>query len=219
MRRIPIRNLYYLFLYAWDRFSDGKEVDVGTEPSSDLPNLLARVMISVTRNLIRRGLDRGYHGIVEELGTPRGRFLLGETVKRNSMTAGRIVCDHDELNADVPHNRILKAAIRTLARSPEVNSSLATDLAALNRKMTEVTDLPLSRDLFRPLQLSRNSGHYGLLMKICEMILVLALPEEHGKGSRFLAVLEDETRMSAVFELFCAEFLSPRAERIFCKFR
>ena len=206
MGQIPIRNLYYLFLYAWDRFPEGKAVNVGTDSGPDLPNLLARVLVSVTRNLMRRGLDRGYQGIVEELDAPRGRFLLGETVKRNSLIAGRIVCAHDDLSTDVPHNRILKAALRTLARSPDVAPNLTVDLIALCRDMNEVTDLPLSRDLFRPLQLSRNSGHYGLLMKVCEMVLVLALPDDKGQSSRFLDIMEDEQRMSVIFETFVRNF-------------
>ena len=57
---IPVRNLYYLFLYAWDRFSEGRQIDVGSDTSPDLPNLLARVLVSGVRRQFRRGLDKGY---------------------------------------------------------------------------------------------------------------------------------------------------------------
>src|SRR5690242_16948293 len=113
MRAIPIRNLYYLLLYAWDKFPEGEQVEVGAEASPDLPDLLARVLLSGSRRLLRRGLDRGYLGAVEELAAPRGRFLLGDTTKRNSLLNGRVVCAYDELSVDVPHNRILKAAAWT----------------------------------------------------------------------------------------------------------
>src|SRR6476469_652470 len=111
---IPIRNLYYLFLYAWDRFSEGSRFEVGSDTSPDLPNLLARVLVSGVRRQFGRGLDKGYIVVVDELAFPRGKFLLQDTVKRSSLASGRAVCQFDELRVDTPHNRILRAAIRRL---------------------------------------------------------------------------------------------------------
>src|ERR1700733_6314012 len=108
MALIPIRNLYYLFLYAWDRFSEGSRADVGAEASPDLPNLLARVLASGVRRQLRRGLDRGYVQRVDELALPRGKFLLQDTVRKSSLASGRVVCQFDELNADTLPNRILR---------------------------------------------------------------------------------------------------------------
>jgi 5-methylcytosine-specific restriction enzyme subunit McrC len=206
VRQIPIRNLYYLFLYAWDRFPEGRHVNVGLDLSPDLPNLLSRVLISGTRSLLRRGLDRGYDNVVEVPASPRGRFLFGETIKRNSLISGRLVCAFDDLSVDIPHNRVLKAALQKLMRSPDVSNELANEMRGLDKRLAGVTSMPLSRELFRPLQLSRNSGHYGLLMRVCEMVLELALPEEGGTGSRFADILEDEERMSTIFESFVRNF-------------
>ena len=36
---IKIQNIYYLFLYAWDKFNEGNLVKTGTEQSPDVPNL------------------------------------------------------------------------------------------------------------------------------------------------------------------------------------
>lgn len=206
MPEIPIRNLYYLFLYAWDRFPEGRHLEVGLDLSPNLPNLLSRVLISVTRSLLRRGLDRGYNNIVDLPASPRGRFLLGDTIKRNSLVSGRLVCAFDDLSVDVPHNRVLKAALQKLIRSPETNAELVKEMRDLEKRMAGVTPLPLSRELFRPLQLTRNSGHYGLLMQVCEMVLILALPDQRGAGSRFVDILKDEERMSMIFEKFVSNF-------------
>ena len=43
---IKILNIYYLFLYAWDKFNEGNLVKTGTEQSPDVPNLFANVFIS-----------------------------------------------------------------------------------------------------------------------------------------------------------------------------
>jgi 5-methylcytosine-specific restriction enzyme subunit McrC len=91
-------------------------------------------------------------------------------------------------------------------RSPDISNELANEMRGLEKRLAGVTGMPLSRELFRPLQLSRNSGHYGLLMRICEMVLELTLPEEGGMGSRFADILEDEERMSTIFESFVRNF-------------
>jgi 5-methylcytosine-specific restriction enzyme subunit McrC len=81
-RAIPVRNLYYLFLYAWDRLPEGGAVDVSGVEGPELPNLLAKVLLEGTRRLLRRGLDRGYVERDEDTARPRGRMLVGETVSR-----------------------------------------------------------------------------------------------------------------------------------------
>ena len=37
---IPIQNIYYLYLYAWQRFHQGVQITVGEDWGPDLPNLL-----------------------------------------------------------------------------------------------------------------------------------------------------------------------------------
>ena len=104
------------------------------------------------------------------------------------------------------HNRILKAALATLARSDAVEAPLRTELRELRTKLGAITDVPLTHNLFKKLQLSRNISHYGLIMKICEMVQELLLPQEGGQGSRFANILQNEERMSAIFEAFVRNF-------------
>ncbi|MBO1077132.1 5-methylcytosine restriction system specificity protein McrC [Roseomonas marmotae] len=208
---IPIRNLYYLFLYAWDRFPEGKAVEVAATDSPDLMNLLAQVLINGVRRLLRRGPDRGYRLETDETAAPRGRFLLAETIKRATMLRGRAVCAYDELSADVPHNQVLKATLRTLAAAESLQDGLAHELRLLHRRLAEVSDRPLSRALFRPVQLSRNNRHYDLLLQICRLVYDNLLPGEGAGRTRFADILQDEVKMSAVFEAFIRNFY--RAEQ------
>ena len=64
---IPIQNIYYMLLYAWNRLPEGSNIDVSGVPSPDLPNLLAKVLLEGTRDVLRRGLDRGYIEKAEDL--------------------------------------------------------------------------------------------------------------------------------------------------------
>lgn len=204
--RIPIANIYYLLLYAWDHFPEGGKTEVGKESSPDLPNLLAKVLLSGTRRLLRRGVDRGYAVWEEETSSPRGRLLLGPSMQRGILPLNRVVCEYDELTADVPHNRVLKAALADLARSPQVDATLVTELNLLRAQFAGVLELKLSNDLFKSLQLSRNTGHYGILMNVCRMVLETLQPVENATGSKFAAIAENEVSLSTIFEAFALNF-------------
>jgi len=87
-----------------------------------------------------------------------------------------------------------------------IDVSLAAELNSLRAKLGGVTEVALSKQLFKQLQLSRNISHYSLLMKICELVRELLLPKEGGRGSRFADILRDEERMSFIFEAFVRNF-------------
>jgi 5-methylcytosine-specific restriction enzyme subunit McrC len=203
---IPIRNLYYLFCYAWQRFPEGASVDVGVDASPDLPNLFARILINGANRLMRRGLDRGYQGFVEETRAPRGRMLLDLIVKEQTLRRGSVICAFDELTPDVVHNQIIKATARSMARAKGIDSDHRHELGLVVQRMEGVSDVRLTTGIFRRVQLSRSTSQYRPLIKLCELIFHCHLPDENGLGSRFADILKDEVIMSAVFEDFLRNF-------------
>jgi 5-methylcytosine-specific restriction enzyme subunit McrC len=203
---IPIRNLYYLFCYAWQRFPEGASVDVGVDASPDLPNLFARLLINGANRLMRRGLDRGYRAFIEETRAPRGRMMLDLIVKEQTLRRGAVVCAFDELTPDVLHNQIIKATARTMARSAGIEAQQKHELGLVVQRMADVSDIRLGAESFRRIQLSRNTSQYRPLMQLCELVFHARLPEEDGVGSRFADILKDEVIMSAVFEDFLRNF-------------
>jgi 5-methylcytosine-specific restriction enzyme subunit McrC len=203
---IPIRNIYYLLLYAWGHFKSVGVRDVGVDESPDLPNLLGKVLNDGTHRLLRRGLDRGYIEVTEETRSPRGKLRLDIMTKHQTMLRGFAVCDLDELTPDVLHNQVLKASLLSLAGCADVEKVLRHELLISARRMAGVSPIRLSADLFHRVQLSRNTSQYGFLMRVCELVFHALLPDEKGAGSKFQSILEDEKRMSALFEDFLRNF-------------
>lgn len=203
---IPIRNLYYLFSYAWAQFPGGDAVDVGIDKCPDLQNLFGKVLTDGVHRLMRRGLDRGYRVHTEETRSPRGRLLMDQIVKEQTLRRGAVICQYDDLSHDVLHNQIIKATARVLSRGPTMGSELAHSLRMIERTMANVSDVRLSPDMFRRVQLSRHNGQYAVLMQLCEFVFRSTLPEEGGSGARFADILKDEVRMSKVFEDFLRNF-------------
>jgi len=161
--------------------------------------------------LLRRGLERNYQPLIDELAGPRGRFLITESIKKNTFVAGRIVCAFDELTIDTHANRIIKAALKALSHATEIDANLSAQLANMTKRFGTVKDVRFTRQLFRSLQIGRANGRYGLAMQVCRLAADLMLPDEGGGSFHFVDILEDENRMSTVFEHFVRNFY--RAEQ------
>jgi 5-methylcytosine-specific restriction enzyme subunit McrC len=205
--KIPIRNLYYLFLYAWARFPGGGPIgEVGIDESPDLPSLFSKLLAAGTRRVFRRGLDRGYKTFTHELVGPRGRLRLDRIIKEATQLRGTAICDFDELTHDVLHNQILKSTLKSLAGCVDVDPSTRHDLRSLARLFYDVEDIRLSAIHFRQVVVSRSNREYIFLMRLCEFVYWSLMPDEQGAQTKFQRILDDEIRMSAVFEDFLRNF-------------
>ena len=205
---IPIRNLYYLFLYAWARFPGGAIGEVGIDKSPDLPSLFAKLLSAGTRRLFRRGLDRGYKTFTDELIGPRGRIRLDRMLKEATQLRGTAICDFDDLTHDVLHHQVLKATLINLSRCGDLEKDMKHELRVLARSFYDVEDIRLSASCFRRIALSRNNREYFFLIRLCEFVFWALMPDERGAPTaKFQQVLDDEVRMSAVFEDFIRNFL------------
>jgi 5-methylcytosine-specific restriction enzyme subunit McrC len=219
---IPIQNVYYLLLYAWDKLPEGEMADVSKLESQELVDLFASVMIKGINHLLRRGLDQSYLSHGEEIPGIRGRINIGITARRMLAPHGRAFCEFDELSVDTLPNRILKSTVRKLIRSSTINKVLRNKLRGVYRELGGISDMPLTRSAFRTVQLHSNNRFYRFLLKICELVLDLSLMDEGGGEYKFQDFIRDEKSMARLFENFVFNFyrierpdLSIRKERIY----
>ena len=204
---VPVKNIYYLLCYAWNRLEARELVDVGAICGNRIENLLGSVLSLAVADLIRRGLDRGYVPFEEEGRRLRGKLLLSEVVKRTLLPRGRVVCSVDELSHDVPHNRLIKAAMSMLVGLPGLDQELRVTLRSLGHRMETVSDMDLSPTAFRRVQLHRNVAHYAFVVNLCSLIARSLLPDEKTGGKRFHPFTASEQEMGLLFQAFVRNFL------------
>ena len=203
---IPIENIYYLFCYAWNRFEQAQSIDVGGSASPDLPNLLARVLLTGANSILRRGLDRDYQLHDEAIATIKGRIDLSSTMQLYSRSVRRVHCEFDELSHDLLPNQIIKASLTRLARADRIAPDFAHELLITAARMADVSDIRLDARTFARVQLHRNNAHYAFLLNVARLAFDCLLPLQNGQGFRFDDVLRDERKMAAVFEEFVRNF-------------
>lgn len=210
---VPVRNAWYLLLYAWDMAPFRGSLKGEVERSPTLLGLLARALVESTRGLLRRELGREFTARQAPVTGVRGRIDFARSLRRLDFESGRASCRFSELDIDTPRNRILRATMASLVRDPRVNpsdtkdaSSLRHDLGVAVRAMEGVTLEKVTREAFRRLQLGRNDRAYALPLAICALIHRLELPTEHEGDHAIMALLRDQITFHSLFERFVRNF-------------
>lgn len=109
--QIPLRNIWLLFLYAADLARFKGQLSVEAESASDLPELVARLLVQVVQQRLRRNLSRGYQARHAVLSRVRGRIDVLATVSGQLLEQGRVACRFEEHTMDTPRNRLVRAAL------------------------------------------------------------------------------------------------------------
>jgi 5-methylcytosine-specific restriction enzyme subunit McrC len=203
---IPIRNVYFLLCYAWNRLQEGNVVDVSKLRSTELVDLFALVLVGGINHLARRGLEQGYQLQEQEVVGLRGRVDLVTSARRMLLFHGRTLCSFDELSADTLQNQILKATVRVLSALPTVDRDLRKRLVDTFRNLNGIQNIRLTHATFRSVQLHSNNRFYKFLLNVCELVSGAWLVDEQSGSYAFRNFLRDERQMARLFESFVFNF-------------
>ena len=211
--KVPIQNLYYLFCYAWRYIPEDLALDVGGIQNPDVLNLCAHVLTAGIDRLLRRGIDQGYVELTEETPRLRGRVDMTATITGLTWIHARAVCRFDDLTPDIPANQILRSTVRLLLGA-KIAPDIMDRLRSTDRRLAVISTTHLSASMFRRIQLHRNNGFYGFLLRICQLVYFSLLPDRSGEQKTwFRDLLHDEEYMAAVFEEFIRGFYSLRQSK------
>ena len=198
--KIPLRNIWLLFLYAADLVRFKGSLNVETEAARDLPELVARLLARVVQERLRRNLSRGYQPKHAVLARVRGRIDILGTATGQLLDRGRVACHFEEHTMDTPRNRLVRAALDYLAlmvNAPEVAQecrSLSHGLGRLGVSAQKPTRAAIAAD-----QISRNETADLLMVGLAKMAFEALIPSEQTGNSHAVAV---DTNVYLVRRLF-----------------
>jgi 5-methylcytosine-specific restriction enzyme subunit McrC len=207
-RVIPIRNLYYLYAYAWDQFHFVRRVKTGEGTGPDAGAFFAKILVQACHQIFRRGVVREYEFYEQELPQLRGRIDVIKTFRRDTLKRGRVCCRFDELTADALQNQLIKTTLIHLLGRKQISPRLASDIRKCIRTFEAlgVKTAELNKRAFRRVELTHKNSLYSFLLHICELICEGLFPEHDGRSGQFVSLMEDETKMNRIFERFVRNF-------------
>jgi 5-methylcytosine-specific restriction enzyme subunit McrC len=203
---IPIQNIYYLLCYAWNKMQEKDIVTISTSDYHQLPDLLAKVLVSGCNRLIKEGLYRNYTETTEQYPGIKGKILFHETLISKGLLYGKTVCQFDEFSHDIFPNQILKGTLQLLHKNKELDRDIREEVLDCVTHFHDVADfIPRVSD-FSMVFIHRNNSFYDFLLKICRFIIQqLSLDEQTGTY-KFRDMLRDPKTMQSLFEKFVFNF-------------
>lgn len=210
---IPIRNLWYMLLYAWNEApatSPATLDDIENSPSLDA--LLASVLARLMQNRLRIGLGRSYINEQQPLKGIRGRLLFTESLKRQAFERGQAVCEFQQYSLNVPKNQIVRSTLARLVQTGQFGpdearaEALRHTLRRLIRDLDGIDLVGLKLDFIRRQQLGRNDRDYRLMLAICELLLQRQMPADVTGDQRLPGLNHADLVMYKVYERFVANF-------------
>lgn len=192
--RIPIRNLWWLMLYAsvsQFHHSRGK-FDIEKNPPDDVQNLVAEILAYQVKRRLRRNLSYGYQKCERVLRRVRGRIDLLYTERHQLLDQGKIACRFEELTVNTPRTRLARCALEKMA-SIVSDRDLAKkcSILAASLKQLGVTGYKPGRAELSADQFSRNNSGDREMVFAAQLAFNLALPTESA-GTKFLPAADRE---------------------------
>ena len=194
-----------MLCYAWNVLDQSSNVLADSEKFDTIHNLLARIYLKGTSNLMKRGLNRYYIQETEPLSTLKGKINIGESLKQQTFQKGKMVCEYDHFSENMVLNRIIKTTLSFLLKAPQVNNGLKKKLINIRLHFSGVDDAILTPALFSTLRYHRNNQHYRLLINVSELIYKGLIARESNGNMEFADFIRDR-QMSKLYETFVLQF-------------
>ena len=117
MNKIPIKNIWWLMLYASELRAHDMTGRFGVEDNPDyMPRLVAEILIHAIRRRLLRNLSVELQSRQADLARVRGRIDHIRTGRHCLLEQGKIACVFEYFTVNTPKNQYVKAALDSLSR-------------------------------------------------------------------------------------------------------
>ncbi len=195
-----------MLCYAWDRLEYLERNKVGILEERDVLNLLCRVFTKEVEFLIKKGLYREYNSFEEETGIIRGKINFNESLALLINKKNKLVCSYEELDFNIPLNRILKATMINLLKVKQLSEVNRKHLKKVLSYFGVIDTIYLEDRVFKGIRYNQSNKAYEFIINICRLIRDNLLIDERGAEAEFYNFLEDERQMAYLFENFVRNF-------------
>ena len=210
---IPIRNLWYLLLYAWNEtpYSPYWQM-VKVEQAPSLDALLASVLVRILQQRLRIGLGCSYIAEQRLLRGLRGRIQFTKSLKQRAFERGQALCEFEHYSINAPQNQIIRSTLFHLAQVGQFGpgqkqaEELRHTIRWLVRTLDGIDLIELTPEFIHRQQAKRQDHDYRVMLAVCDLILRRQLPTEEA-GQVYASQLErDRLVLHRLYESFVANF-------------
>ena len=199
---IPVRNIWWLMLYASDL---GKDAQPSNRASEDLPeeipDLVAEILVKAVEQRQRRQLSTSFLRKEAVVSRVRGRIDHLKTSRRQLLARGQVACRFEELSIDTPRNRYVRAALDKVSRLVR-RSELANRCSGLSHglRLQGVVGEPPTRQQISNERFGRHDQADQAMLAAARLAMDLALPTEDAGPNALIDPQRCEHWLRRLFE-------------------
>lgn len=197
--RIPVRNLWLMQLFASELYrSSGTELADMESLSEDVAALVSQILADAVTDRLRTGVTIGFRRSHEDLRRMRGKIDLLGTERHRLLQQGRIRCTFDEIHANTPSNRLVRAALEKGARLPGTDSRCRRLSSQMGHLGVEIEKNLASG--FRDFYSQRHLAADRTMLMAAQLLLELSIPDAGSPEFVTLAPDDDVHYLRRLFE-------------------
>ena len=202
---ILIKNIYYMLCYAFRNLESVCQVSAGNESFKNVQDLFAYILYKGISLQIKKGLNREYEELTEQLSTIRGKININETIKTNSLSGKKLVCEYDEFSENSYFNKVLKSTCLLILRKGKIKQENRKLLKKILIYFSDIEEIDLKHIEWTRISYHKNNITYKMLINICYLV-VKGLLMTTDSGELILDQYLDNQQMHSLYEKFVFEY-------------
>lgn len=211
-RKVPIKNVLYMFSYIWEKVNFNEYINLNNEDNFESADILSTLFLVNVNSILKRGLYKEYNECIEELRGIKGKINFKESLNRLSLKNAKAVCSYDELNENNIINQIIKTTAFKLYRAIGINEENKKKLNNTLLYFNQVDIIEINENSFN-IRYNKNNSYTHYLINICELINNSLMLSESDGNYRFINILDDDKVMQNIYELFVYKFYKFHLEK------
>lgn len=198
------RNQLLMMLRTLKTFRCIASADASVSTSEmTLPDIFVYQFIRSLQILLRKGIKSDYLRQSKNSAWLKGKLLVSEQIKSNSVRRDRFFVEYDEYRVERIENRLLKTAVEKVY-SEVCNPQLRLELRKFRELFEAVPAIRDSAAAFRKVVPDRHMQHYALPLEWAKLILNGNSPHCMSGNAEAVSMLFPA---EAVFEAFISEWM------------
>ncbi|MBH0130560.1 McrC family protein [Salinibacterium sp. NK8237] len=206
--KVPVAQLFHL-LAVGQQWGEWHQDIVKLDQATDLYPAVSEAFSAVAAQALSGGVLRDYCEVQSAEPTIRGRWLVGEQIRRRHGLPLPAELQYDEYTANIPANRLIRSAARRLLGLGGISLAARARVMQIDRMLGEA-DLLIRGDQIPVVQHNRNTERYRAVLGLARLILTGGSLDHRVGGFASAGFLLD---LAAVFESFVEHEMRRSAAR------
>lgn len=204
MDNIPIENIYYMVLYAWNKINNKEFIGKsGMENIKNINDVVIELFLKEVSIICKRGIYGEYMDQDHTVEYIKGKINIKESIY---LIDPKMSCNYDEFSKNNKINRILKSILTGLYFTENINKVFKKRIRALLLEFHHIENIILDEKDFHTISYNRLNRDYKFPVELGYLIYKNSIPTEEESVNTFIKIYIDEETMSSIFEEFLKNF-------------